>query len=150
MAALSTTRRNMTTLSSFLAQEHNHCDDLFAEAENADAQWPRASGALQRFIEDTQRHFSHEEAVLFPAFEEQTGMRGGPTQVMRDEHAQMNAVFSAMRDALAKQDGNGYLGLSESLLMLMRQHNLKEENILYPMADQALAGQADALLRRMA
>ena len=142
----------MTTLSAFLAQEHSHCDDLFAEAENAvaDAQWPRANSALQRFIEDTQRHFSHEEDVLFPAFEEQTGMRGGPTQVMRDEHAQMNAVFNAMRDALAKQDGNGYLGLSETLLMLMRQHNLKEENILYPMADQALSGQADALLRRMA
>lgn len=142
----------MTPLSTYLTREHNHCDDLFAAAENAvaEAQWQSANDALKRFIEDTRRHFSHEEDVLFPAFEAHTGMRGGPTQVMRDEHAQMNAVFDAMRDALAKQDGNGYLGLSETLLMLMRQHNLKEENILYPMADQALAGQTESLLEKMA
>ncbi len=138
----------MTQLSSFLVNEHNHCDELFAAAENAvaDRDWPRAATAFQQFEESTLRHFAHEEDVVFPAFETQTGMRGGPTQVMRGEHQQMNQVFTAMREALAKQDGNGYLGLSETLLMLMRQHNLKEENILYPMADQALSDQADALL----
>ncbi|MDO9227735.1 MAG: hemerythrin domain-containing protein [Pseudomonadota bacterium] len=140
----------MTTLSSFLTNEHNQCDELYAEAENqaAAGDWTLADAAFQHFVESTQRHFAHEEEVVFPAFEAQTGMRGGPTQVMRDEHRQMNEVFVAMRDALARKDGNGYLGLSETLLMLMRQHNLKEENILYPMADQALAGQADALLAK--
>jgi hypothetical protein len=36
------------------------------------------------------------------------------------------------------------------LLIMMQQHNLKEENILYPMCDQALAGDADleAMLRQ--
>jgi hemerythrin-like domain-containing protein len=141
----------MTTLSRFLANEHNHCDDLFAEAENAvaDKNWPLAASSLQRFVTETQRHFSHEEDVLFPAFETQTGMRGGPTQVMREEHRQMNDVFAAMQDTVARQDGNAYLGLSETLLMLIRQHNLKEENILYPMAEQALAGQGDELLAQM-
>lgn len=140
----------MTSLSSFLVNEHNLCDDLFAAAENAvgDRDWPRAETAFQQFMGSTLQHFAHEEEVVFPAFEAQTGMRGGPTQVMRGEHQQMNQIFAAMREALAKQDGNGYLGLSETLLMLMRQHNLKEENILYPMADQALAGQEDALLAR--
>lgn len=142
----------MTTLSSFLANEHNHCDELFAQAENAvaDHDWPRAGSAFQQFMESTQRHFAHEEDVVFPAFETQTGMHGGPTKVMRGEHQQMSQVMTAMREALAKQDGNGYLGFSETLLMLMRQHNLKEENILYPMTDQALAGQEAALLDRMA
>jgi hemerythrin-like domain-containing protein len=142
----------MTSLSSFLANEHNHCDDLFAEAENAvaDKNWPLAQSGFQRFYEETRRHFSHEEDVMFPAFEAHTGMSDGPTSVMRGEHRQMKDVFAAMQGALAQQDSNGYLGLSETLLMLMRQHNLKEENILYPMADQALAGQQDALLERMA
>lgn len=140
----------MTTLSNFLVNEHNHCDDLFAAAENhvSETNWSEADAAFQCFIDETQRHFAHEEDVVFPAFEAQTGMRGGPTQIMRGEHQQMNQIFTAMREALAKRDGNGYLGLSETLLMLMRQHNLKEENILYPMADQALAGQEDALLAR--
>lgn len=141
----------MTTFSAYLGNEHQHCDDLFAEAENhvADGDWTLASSTFERFMADTQRHFAHEEDVLFPAFETKTGMSGGPTRVMRDEHQQMNDVFAAMQSALAKQDSDTYLGLSETLLMLMRQHNLKEENILYPMADQALAGERDALLERM-
>jgi hemerythrin-like domain-containing protein len=142
----------MASLSHFLGNEHNHCDDLFAAAENAVAEqnWPLAKTGFQGFFDAMQLHFSHEEDVLFPAFETQTGMRGGPTQVMREEHRQMNGVFAAMQDALGQQDRNGYLGLSETLLMLMRQHNVKEENILYPMADQALAGEREALLGRMA
>ena len=35
------------------------------------------------------QHFCAEEQVLFPAFEEQTGMLTGPTQVMRSEHMQL-------------------------------------------------------------
>ena len=142
----------MTSLSRFLTDEHQHCDDRFATTENAvaDADWTLAGSEFQCFFDDMQTHFSHEENVLFPAFEARTGMRGGPTSVMREEHRQMNEMFAAMRDNLARRDGNGYLGLSETLLMLMRQHNLKEENILYPMADQALAGERDALLAQMA
>jgi iron-sulfur cluster repair protein YtfE (RIC family) len=54
-----------------------------------------------------------------------------------------------MHGALERADGAAYLGLSETLLMLMRQHNMKEENILYPMADQALAGEQADLVARM-
>jgi iron-sulfur cluster repair protein YtfE (RIC family) len=151
MAELTLGIGTMTTLTSFLADEHIQCDNHFASTENAvaDADWPLAASEFQRFFTDMQRHFCHEEDVLFPAFEAHTGMRGGPTAVMRAEHGQMNEVFDAMRDTLARRDGNGYLGLSETLLMLMRQHNLKEENILYPMADQALEAQAEELLARM-
>ena len=144
------TKTNLPTLSRFLSNEHSLCDDLFAEAENAvgDADWLQAGAAFQSFTAEMERHFGHEEDVLFPAFEDQTGMLSGPTQVMREEHDQMRSVFTAMDDALARKDADAYLGNSETLLMLMRQHNLKEENILYPMAEQALAGlQADLLAR---
>lgn len=143
-------KTSMPTLSRFLSNEHSLCDDLFAEAENAvgDADWLQAGAAFQSFVAEMERHFGHEEDVLFPSFEDHTGMRSGPTQVMREEHAQMRSVFTAMDDALARKDADAYLGNSETLLMLMRQHNLKEENILYPMAEQALAGlQADLLAR---
>jgi hypothetical protein len=33
--------------------------------------------------------------------------------------------------------------------MLMQQHNLKEENMLYPMSDQVLLGERDSLIRSM-
>lgn len=135
----------MTRLSQSLTADHEHCDALFAEAENAAAEgdWPRALEQFQAFTRDTLGHFAREEDVLFPAFERRTGMQGGPTYIMRAEHDQMRNAITAMEQALQARDGPRFLGLSETLLMLMRQHNLKEENILYPMLDQALAGEED-------
>ena len=60
-----------------------------------------------------------------------------------------DTVMQAMGQAIAKRDMDAYLGLSETLLMLMRQHNMKEEQILYPMSDQALADTASDLVRQM-
>ena len=141
----------MTRLSQYLTDDHEHCDMLFADAENAVAQadWALAADSFQAFQNDTLRHFQREEETLFPAFEARTGMSGGPTFVMRSEHAQMRDTLNAMGQALETHNRQTYLGLSETLLMLMRQHNLKEEQILYPMMDQALADEAEALLASM-
>ena len=141
----------MNDISHYLSADHEHCDALFAAAENAvgDMDWPTASGRLAEFTQATLRHFAREETILFPEFEDRTGMAGGPTQVMRLEHEQMRNTLEGMAAAVAGHDADAYLGLSETLLMLMRQHNMKEERILYPMADQALADQAPALVARM-
>ncbi|KAF0098056.1 MAG: hypothetical protein FD187_3088 [bacterium] len=141
----------MSTLGTYLTHDHHACDDRFAAAENAVAagDWPRAQQEFERFDAGMRRHFSMEEDVLFPAFEARTGMSGGPTFVMREEHRQMNNLLAEMVAALARRDGQAYLGQSETLLMLMRQHNMKEENILYPMSDQALADRQSELLAAM-
>ena len=141
----------MTSIGAFLSDDHNACDDLFATAENAVAakDWPQARDHFDRFSAQMRRHFAREEEVLFPAFETRTGMSGGPTYVMRAEHQQMSSLLAEMDAALARADGGHYLGLSETLLMLMRQHNMKEENILYPMSDQALADQQGDLVGLM-
>jgi hemerythrin-like domain-containing protein len=141
----------MSTISQYLSDDHNACDDLFASAENAVAakDWSGARQRFDAFTASMRRHFAREEEVLFPAFEARTGMSGGPTFVMRGEHQQMNQLLAEMATALERADDTAYLGLSETLLMLMRQHNMKEENILYPMADQALADASDSLVARM-
>jgi hemerythrin-like domain-containing protein len=46
-------------------------------------------------------HFGVEESVLFPRFEQSTGMYRGPTQVMRGEHVQMRQLLAAAEAALA-------------------------------------------------
>ncbi|WP_296816667.1 hemerythrin domain-containing protein [Thiobacillus sp.] len=94
-------------------------------------------------------HLAMEETVLFPAFETRTGNSMGPTHVMRMEHEQMRGLMQDMAGAVAAGDRNAYLGLSETLNMLMQQHNLKEENMLYPMSDQVLSGNRDDLIRSM-
>jgi len=76
-------------------------------------------------------------------------MTAGPTMVMRDEHTQVRSVLDAMANAVASHDMESYLGYSETLLMLLRQHNLKEEQMLYPMIDRAMPDAVDALVARM-
>ena len=141
----------MARLSKFLTDDHEQCDALFADAENAvvSGDWGQAGERFQAFARDILRHFGWEEEVVFPAFENRTGMSGGPVFVMRAEHDQIRDALTAMGQAIEAKKTQTYLGLSETLLMLMRQHNMKEENILYPMLDQALAGEADELLARM-
>lgn len=137
----------MTALTEPMQQHHKHCDNLFADAEAAaaDKDWARAGMLLGAFHNDLETHFRTEEEVLFPAFETATGMTGGPTQMMRFEHAQMRELVGRMEDALQRQAGEAFAGDAETLLILMQQHNMKEENILYPMCDRSLAAQADTL-----
>ena len=128
----------MEDILGLMASNHRHCDDCFAAVEQAVAKndWKGASAAFSRFQEAMCKHLDAEEAILFPAFENQTGMRMGPTQVMRSEHAQMRELLVACETALGQQDAEEYSGCAETLLILAQQHNMKEENILYRMCSQ--------------
>ncbi len=139
------------TFSTPMADNHHHCDELFAAAEQAveAAQWPLATEAHHNFLHAMEQHLHAEEELLFPAFEAATGMSEGPTSVMRHEHEQMRTLFRQMSEALAAQSSEDYLGASETLLILMQQHNAKEEQILYPMLDQMLSPQAADLMPQL-
>ena len=98
-----------------------------------------AGETLDAFIDAMERHFGVEETQLFPAFEKETGVATGPTEMMRMEHDQMRALFAELQAALKEQQSEDFLGLTETLLILMRQHNIKEEQILYSIMDQRLS-----------
>lgn len=141
----------MASISDFMSRDHKACDEGFARVEEAAsaADWNAAEDAFERFNVAMERHLAMEEEVLFPAFEEETGMSGeGPTEMMRIEHQQMRALFSEMKQAVAAHDANQYLGLSDTLLVLMQQHNMKEEGMLYQMMEQVLETRASELIGR--
>ncbi|ADC90088.1 Hemerythrin HHE cation binding domain protein [Thermocrinis albus DSM 14484] len=137
-------------ITQYLTEEHRRCDSYYAEAERAvlSGEWERARELLTKFRDCTILHFRKEEEVLFPEFEESTGIVMGPTQVMRHEHAQARELLQKLEEALDKKDKEGFLSAGESLMILIQQHNMKEEQILYPMSDQNLDG--DELVRKMA
>ena len=141
----------MESIRELLSADHRQCDELFAcvEARLAERAWSEADAAFARLRSAMLAHFDAEERVLFPAFEARTGMRMGPTQVMRGEHTQMSALLDEAQAALAQRDADDYSGNAETLLIMMQQHNMKEENVLYPMSDQQLAGETESLLRQM-
>ncbi len=132
-----------TVLSSFLAAQHRDLDRLMEDADNA-CGTPRALAALAAFGEAMEHHLKIEERVLFPEFAQRTGP-GGPLVVMRQEH-------DAIRSLLAQGRGAGAAecrALFETLTVLVSQHHLKEENVLYPMTDTVLADCAGSLLAAM-
>jgi iron-sulfur cluster repair protein YtfE (RIC family) len=137
----------MSFPSQILPDHHRHCDNLFVAAEESAQRgdWAAAAPAFERFHNQMNAHFEAEEAFLFPAFEAATGMSAGPTEMMRHEHEQMRTLLAQLAAACEEHDGEGYAGVAETLLMLMQQHNMKEENILYPMCDQALGAEAERL-----
>jgi len=141
----------MSFPSQILPDHHRHCDDLFvaAEASAQSGDWAAATPAFERFHAQMMAHFAAEEDMLFPAFEAATGMSAGPTQMMRHEHEQMRGLLAQLAAACVARDGEVYAGAAETLLMLMQQHNMKEENILYPMCDQALGAEAERLAAKM-
>ena len=141
----------MTTIAGYLTGDHRHCDESFLAAERLvmEGRWDEARLRCDEFADAIGRHFAREENLLFPAFEEVTGTTTGPTAVMRAEHQQIRQMLRSLQDALARRDRSDCLGLTETLLVLMQQHNAKEENILYPMTDRVLAARAARLVADM-
>lgn len=141
----------MATIVEVLTAEHDSCDERFAVAEAAaqSGDINRCRAEFAQFQVEIERHFQAEETELFPAFEQRTGMTPGPTRVMRLEHQQMRDTMAEMQAALAHGELEEFLGQAETLLILMQQHNIKEEQMLYPMCDRALGQQADAVIAAM-
>lgn len=127
-------------ISNYLRTEHRECDTYFAKAEEAVAHgnWEDAVNEFETFAHETLQHFKKEEEELFPAFEAQTGQTQGPTMVMRYEHEQVRGLIGKMAHALDDKDKDAYLSLAESMMILLQQHNMKEEQMLYAMCDRML------------
>lgn len=141
----------MPNITDTMSADHRRCDDIFSEAEEAVSKgnWSQGAPKYAEFRKSMEHHFSKEEEVLFPTFEQRTGQTMGPTQVMRMEHSQMRQLFAEMAESVEQQDQERYLGLSETLLMVMQQHNSKEEQILYHMADQVLSSEVTEVIEQM-
>jgi len=127
-------------ISRFMTGEHRRCDDTFSALEKMviEKKSEGLAEAFDAFKKDFLGHFTMEEGVMFPQIEERTGMIGGPTHIMRMEHEQMRHVISQMEGDIASGNFDHFLGLSETFMILVQQHNMKEEQILYSMADQIL------------
>jgi len=140
----------MGSIQQFMTQHHKECDDLLVEAEGmlAKQDWAAFSTCWSEFEKETLHHFELEEQILFPEFESQTGMTSGPTMVMRNEHQQIKSMFEQMSLAIEQQDIERAMGSSESIMIFIQQHNMKEEQILYPMTDSHL-NNGEAIVKKM-
>jgi len=131
-------------LAGYFTQDHRDCDAGWARLEQLlDSQDIDAARIdWDKFEQAMRRHLAMEEDILFPAFDAKSGMAGGgPTAVMRMEHQQMRGMLDQIGAAMAGGDCEEAMDLGDTLLMLIQQHNVKEEGMLYPMAENLLAAE---------
>ncbi|MRJ02707.1 MAG: hemerythrin domain-containing protein [Epsilonproteobacteria bacterium] len=122
----------------FMTRDHRECDALYAPLEEAisKGEWDRALELFVPFKRGMLRHFAMEEEVLFPAMEEFVGGGEGPIYVMKMEHNQIRSIINSLGEAIEAKDQQKALGYGETFMIMTQQHNMKEEQILYPMAEQ--------------
>ena len=120
--------------------EHRECDETFAAAEKSviDGDFETAGKQFLLFSNETLTHFKKEEEALFPTFEEISGSSEGPTKIMRYEHEQVRGLMGKMAEAIENKDTDAYLSIAESMMILLQQHNMKEEQMLYAMCDRMI------------
>lgn len=103
--------------------------------------------SVAEFIKDDVRmHFLNEEEVLFPLLEKVPGMREGPLKMMNVEHEEFrknNERLQEMAERLRfHEDLSGFrdelIETGRAIIILLREHIDKEDNVLFPMAQRFL------------
>lgn len=141
------------SVTGYLQGDHERLDAIALEVDRlaAGESFVEARRRFGEFACGLGWHIDVEEQVLFPAFEEKTGMTRGPTTVMRAEHVDIRERMRHVTAALEASDAAATKAALGELTALLGAHNVKEERMLYPMTDRAL-GSADAqeaLVRRI-
>jgi len=139
------------TISEFYEQDHDRLDELFKTFQKMKwSDFAKAKEAFKAFKFGLQRHIVWEEDVLFPLWEEKTGMsEGEPTFVMRAEHRQIGQQLEAIHGKVAEQNPDSDQE-EQVLLDLLGSHNMKEERVLYPAIDQLTsAEERETVFRNM-
>ncbi len=135
----------------YFQQDHNRLDALFVKFQQCKRSDPgQAKEYFKEFKFGLQRHIVWEEDILFPCFERKAEMgRPGPTDVMRMEHREIKGFLESIHEKVKTGDPESDAEEAQ-LLSLLGQHNLKEENILYPGIDHLIdADERTAIFEQM-
>ncbi len=126
------------TITEYFQSDHRRLDGIMDRFQDAykTGRWEEASRDFREFNLGLRRHIQVEEEVLFPAFEEKTGMHdAGPTFVMRMEHTEIRGLLDRTLGATDSKNGSQIAESTHALTNILGDHNMKEEHILYPESD---------------
>ncbi len=131
------------TITAFMEGEHTRIRGLWEEALSAldSEQFNALHGKAGDFIAALERHIRAEEQILFPSIEERSGDTE-PTRAMKLEHRLMARMLERLKPLLTVQERwTGMLAVEGQEIdpsSLLRSHESKEHDVLYPLADKVL------------
>lgn len=126
-------------VSRILEVDHRELDSVLADVKRslASGDMSGARARFEAFRRGLERHIDAEEMILFPEIETLSGAaHGGPTDVMREEHAELKKLMAEVTSVLEAASGEGLARPLAALTARIYAHNGKEERVLYPMADR--------------
>lgn len=130
------------TVTEFLQTDHRRLDGIFNrfEDELGAGRFEEAAKDFREFAFGLKKHIGVEENILFPLFEQKTGMvDSGPTFVMKMEHKEIKDLMDSILSATEAHDASKARHSAQSLMDILADHNMKEEHILYPESDSFLS-----------
>jgi iron-sulfur cluster repair protein YtfE (RIC family) len=134
------------SLAAALEREH-HEIDAGLDSLTRDGGSPDVHGAL-RAIAALRRHIYLEEEFLFPPLS--GGNLVAPLFVMLREHGQLWRTLDELEAALrASTDPAAVRECCSRLAVQLLHHNVKEERVIYPAADESLPPDIAARLREL-
>ncbi|MFD1622659.1 hemerythrin domain-containing protein [Thalassotalea marina] len=125
----------MSLINNYFSVDHQKLDCLFeAFISHRTKGDDNGYNYFQLFHKGLIQHIEWEEKILFPFIENLVPMSQGPTSVMCEEHGQIKVLLEIIDHKLASQFNGEILEITQ-LTTILAAHNLKEENVLYPMID---------------
>ena len=138
----------MTTALQILSKEHQHilkvittltkeCDNLQTKQELNEQFFRQAIEFIRNYADKF--HHAKEEDLLFKEFcKDESKMHCNPTPQMLHEHELGRDFVQALEQSLNNKDIPSIIKNSQGYANLLQEHIFKEDNILYPMIDEAL------------
>lgn len=126
-----------------LRSDHREILKSFDELEKTVSKTPINQEKIGEFLEFTKNfsepHHKKEEKVLFPALEKKgIPNEGGPIGMMLLEHEIKRNHKKGIEEGLKEKNDEKIALSAKAIISLMREHIDKENNILYPMAEETL------------
>ena len=122
-----------------MSRDHDRLDSIFKEFEkHRGKKSSKTKQLFSRFKQGLERHIVWEEEILFPSFENKTGIHDdGPTTIMRIEHKDIKRYLEGILNKISSGDFETE-DLEKLLIGTLSDHNHKEEMILYPWIDETI------------
>ena len=132
------TNESNFSIADYFEQDHDRLDQLYRDyLQLKHVHFANAREKFISFKHGLERHITWEEEILFPVFQRKTGIVEGPVAVMEDEHRQILNILEHINLKLQNNDFSSNR-FEHDLMVLIGGHNVKEENVLYPVLDHLL------------
>jgi regulator of cell morphogenesis and NO signaling len=134
------------SIADYFENDHDRLDQLYRDyLELKHIHFANAREKFISFKHGLERHIKWEEEILFPLFQRKTGIAEGPVAVMEDEHQQILNLLEHIKLRLQNNDFSSNR-FEHDLMLILGHHNVKEENVIYPVLDHLLTQDEKASL----